>query len=285
MACSGFALVHPGILVPDVGHLKQILVEAGLAQIVLEEGFVGPGAARSHHHPVELMLLDHLAHGRKAVGGAGEGVVVGIDHARQGEGKLAHLGHVDHSGDVDAAVAHEDADARLLGGDLPFLRIGRLGQEGAPDLAQEGGRRPRRRRGLAHGFGDVLGRLEDAAGIDALPAGLHHLEGRIVHEAPLVGIDAADGRQLLGRRMGRQAHGQDHHIELFHLDLAVFVHVSEFQVMGAGIFRHPGDHGADEAHPVFVPGPLVVAVKTLALGPEVDEEDGGRQPRGRAPWR
>ena len=80
------------------------------------------------------------------------------------------------------------------------------------------------------------------------------------------------------RRMRRQAHGQDHHIELFQLDVAVFVHKSEFQVMGAGIFRHPGDHGADEAHPVFVPGPFVVAVKTLALGPEIDEEDGGRHP-------
>jgi hypothetical protein len=90
--------------------------------------------AGSHHHPVEPVLLDHLPHGLQRVGGAAEGVVVGIGHPRQSPGIVAHLLHVHHPGDVDPAVADEDADAGLLLGNIPFLGIFQLGKQGAPDL-------------------------------------------------------------------------------------------------------------------------------------------------------
>ena len=50
--------VHPGILVADVGHLKQILVQAGVDQRLPEQGLVGDGGASRHHHPVEVVFLD-----------------------------------------------------------------------------------------------------------------------------------------------------------------------------------------------------------------------------------
>ena len=63
--------------------------------------------------------------------------------------------------------------------------------------------------------------------------------------------------------------------KIFGLHLAGFVDVTEFQIMGAGVLGHPGDHGPDIAHAVLGLGPLVVAVKALALGPKIHEEDGG----------
>jgi hypothetical protein len=78
--------------------------------------------------------------------------------------------------------------------------------------------------------------------------------------------------------VGAEPHGEHHHIEGFRLDAALFVHKGKLQVAGLRVFRHPGDHGADEAHAVIDPGPLVVAVKALALGPKVDEENGGLHP-------
>ena len=78
--------------------------------------------------------------------------------------------------------------------------------------------------------------------------------------------------------MGDQTHGEDHQIEFFGLDAVGFVHIGDFQVFGAGVLGHPGDHGPDVADAVNLPGPLVIAVKTLALGPQVQEKDGGFHP-------
>ena len=45
-------------------------------------------------------------------------------------------------------------------------------------------------------------------------------------------------------------------------------HISDFQVTGLRVLRHPGDHGTDKTHPLGLFGPLVIAVKAFALGPE-----------------
>ena len=46
-----FVLVHPGALVPDVGHLKEVLVEAGFLDGLLEEWVHGCGAYRRPPRP------------------------------------------------------------------------------------------------------------------------------------------------------------------------------------------------------------------------------------------
>lgn len=55
----GLVHVDPRVLVPKVGYLKEVLVEAGLAQDVLEHGFVRPGRTAPDHDPIQLFGTNH----------------------------------------------------------------------------------------------------------------------------------------------------------------------------------------------------------------------------------
>ena len=112
-----------------------------------------------------LMAVQDLVLG---VGGAGEQVLVGQDHPRQGGDIFGEGRDVDDPADVDAAVADKDADPGFLaarrpisGGSSGFLMAG------APGRAQEFAGGGRGGGGLHDRLGDVLGGLEDAADIDA----------------------------------------------------------------------------------------------------------------------
>ena len=120
----GFLLVHPGVLVADVGHFQEIGVQTRLPQGVLEQGFVGPGGAGRDDDAVEIKLLDLLGNEFLGIGGAGEEIVFHRDDARQAPGVFRQGLDVHHPGDVDAAGADKDPDADLLSRDIPFRRIG-----------------------------------------------------------------------------------------------------------------------------------------------------------------
>ena len=70
--------------------------------------------------------------------GAGVGVVLGDDHVGQLAGPLDHPLHVDHRGDVAAAMADEHADPRRLVGDVALRRIGLGPHAGAAGRGQAG---------------------------------------------------------------------------------------------------------------------------------------------------
>ena len=72
----GLLHVHPGILVADIGHLKEVLVQPGIDHGLPEQGLVGDGRAGRHHHPVELLFFDDLGHVHLGVLGAGEEIFV-----------------------------------------------------------------------------------------------------------------------------------------------------------------------------------------------------------------
>ena len=171
--------------------------------------------------------------------------MIGIDHLRECPGVVAYLRHVHYPGDIDAAMADKDPDAGLLAGNIAFQRIFRLGQQSAPSPAQERGRSPRRRRGLAHGLGDVLGGLKDPAREDPGAAGLDHLKGRTFHEAPGIGGDPADLRQLPGGRMRVQTHREHDQVKFFRLDAPVFANVVHLRlrVRGSWVTREIMDCG------------------------------------------
>ena len=122
VASLRLALVHPGALVADVGHLEEVLVEAGVAQHVLEDGLVGGGTAGRHHHPVEIMLLDHLHHLGLGVLGAGEEVGLGVLHVGDVLGVFHDGRDIGHPADVEAAVADKDPDPGRLVQHVLFRR-------------------------------------------------------------------------------------------------------------------------------------------------------------------
>ena len=172
----GLLVVHPARLVADVGHLEEERVEPGFAERVLEDGLVGARRAAGDHHAVELVLLDLLADEREAVAGAGVHGVGGVDHAGQRLRVLGDVLDVDDAGDVAAAVADEDADARLLVADVALGRVLLVDRERAARVGETGHHLGGRGRGLGDRVGDVLGLAERADDEDALAAGLERLE-------------------------------------------------------------------------------------------------------------
>jgi hypothetical protein len=58
----GVLLMAPGALIPDIGHLKQIFVQTGSPEHILEDGLMSGGAAGGHYHPVEAVFLYFLRH-------------------------------------------------------------------------------------------------------------------------------------------------------------------------------------------------------------------------------
>ena len=133
--------VDPGIVVPDIGHLDEIFVQAGGDQGLLEKGLVGPGGAGGHHDPVEVVFRNPLGDEVLGVGGAGEEVVLHMGHVGQGPGVFRHRLHIHHVGDVDAAGADKDADARgLPARDVDLAGVGLDLGEAVLGVEQEPGR-------------------------------------------------------------------------------------------------------------------------------------------------
>ena len=199
--------MDPGILVANVGHGDEILVQPGLAEGVLEQGLMGTGAAGGHHHPVEALGVEHFLEFLQRIRGAGKGGGVGVDHLGQGAGISRHRRHIDDAGDIDAAVAYEYTDARVLLGNVFFLGILLLPGQSPPNFGQQrsGGRGGCGR--LADGLGDVLGSLTDPTGVNALATGGNQVKRRSLHEAPLVDGNAHGGGQFPGIGLGRKAYG------------------------------------------------------------------------------
>ncbi len=52
----GIIFVHPGILIPDVGHLKEVFVKPRSHQGLLEQRLMGLGSAGGHHNAVEVIF-------------------------------------------------------------------------------------------------------------------------------------------------------------------------------------------------------------------------------------
>ena len=104
--------VHPRALIADVDHFQQIGIQADGGTSLPEDGLVGSRGAGGNDDTVQLLLADELDQPILAAAGAGEQIRFGDDHVGQGRRVLRQLLHLEKAGDVDAAVANEDADAR-----------------------------------------------------------------------------------------------------------------------------------------------------------------------------
>ena len=101
-------------------------------------------------------------------------------------------------------------------------------------------------------LGDVLGAVEGAAGVNALPERGGGLKAAGLHKV----IGAQRDLQSLGQghhiRRNHHAHRQDDHIKDFVLDLARFGDVADLQV---AVFAHRGDACAPGSGSGGPPGP------------------------------
>ncbi len=247
--------VHPGVLVADVGHFQQVLVAAGGLEGVHENALVGLGGAGGHHHPVEAVFGDRLLHQLLGVLAAGEEVLAGKHHVRQRARVFHHRFHIHDAGDVDAAVADEDADARLLGADVDLGGGLHLPGQGVA----AGRQKPAGQAGGGAGFGDrpgdVLRPLEHAAGENPRTGGGHGQKRRRDGEAVFVDVDAETLGELPGFLRHLQADREHHHVEGLRLQAPVVVHVAQLQRPVRPGFVDAVDPGLDEAHAGLVPGP------------------------------
>ena len=170
--------------------------------------------------------------------GAGEEIVLHIDHVGEGLGVIPHPGHVHDAADVDAAVADEHPDPgeffrdrSLLPGGVSLTRVLRPASRRAASAGPRG-----RGRGLHDRIGDVLGPLHGAAHVNAGPGGGHRRKAVVLTKprnpsSPPPGVGPAPERPapLL------HAHRQDHHVEDLILHLALFVHIADFQAVDPGL--------------------------------------------------
>ncbi len=212
------ARVDPGALIANIGHLQQVGIEPRIAKRVAEDRLVRPRRTGGDHDPVQPVLGDLGLHLVLVVVGAGVDVRLGKDHAGQEPRSLDDPLHVDHRGDVAAAMADEDADPRRLVGHVALGRIGLGADAAAAGLGQQGHRPRRGRAGLHHRVGNVLGLLERAPDEHARPGGVQRPELVRGGEAPAVEHHAQPLGLLLQAGAGLQAEREHDHVELL-LDL------------------------------------------------------------------
>ncbi len=104
-------LVHPRALLPDVGNLALVGIEALRGRGLAEGGLVHRRRAGGHHHPVQIVLADGLFDDVLARVGTHIFVINGVSHAWIFADLLRHPLDIYRASNVNAAVADKNADS------------------------------------------------------------------------------------------------------------------------------------------------------------------------------
>ena len=276
----GFVHMDPGVLVADVGHLKEITVQTGLLAVLLEKPFVGAGRAGGDDHAGQFVLLDHFAHLDGRILGTGEEVVRCIDDIGQGLGVFHDRGHIHDAADVNAAMANKDARPRADAPDVVLQRHFFLAGQRSPTGSEKSLGAGCGAAGFHDCFRDILGSAEGAADKDAFPRGLDGILQSGLAEAVLLKLHAEGFGQFSGLLRRRQTDGQDDHVEFLLHKRAVFLNVFDEQIFRLLEFLDGRRHGPDIADAVFPLGAVHKAVEILAVGADIHEENRGFQVLG-----
>ena len=161
--------VHPGALVADVGHLKQVGIEAGLGQRVAEQRLVRSRGAGGHHHPIQMVFGDLLLDPILGIVGAGIKIVLRVHDVGQGLGIFHDIRDIDHAGDIGPAVADKDSDARLFSLHISFGWVDLGSDQRAAGFPQEREHLSGSRRGLHDSFRNIFGLGKRPGDKDSFP--------------------------------------------------------------------------------------------------------------------
>jgi hypothetical protein len=236
-------------MLPDIGHVVEILIDSRLTQGVPEQRLQGPGAAGRHNHPIKPFFRNRIGNLLDGIGGARKQLFLGKDHIGQGQRIFNRRGNIHHPADIGAAVAHKHTDARLLFGDIPFRRINLGGGQLAPPVVQAlttlgpGGA------GRENRLGDIHGSLEGTADKNPRSAGQHGI-GRIrFAETVFVERNTERVRQIRTIGRGIQSDRQNHHVEGFLFDAVVFSCVFDDDILGFRVLADDRCVASDESCP------------------------------------
>ncbi len=265
--------MHPGALVPDVGHFEQIRVQTRFPQGFAEQRLVRSRGAGGDHDAIEPVFMDHVLDVGQAGVGTGEHGVGRQNHVRLMLDAFDHRLDVHDRADVHAAVTDKDAEPRFFIGNVMLGGITLLGYQRVACRRQQFHGHGRRGAGLGDGLGNVLGFRRRAADEYAGPGGGQRQEPVGVAEAELVELDVQTGGQFRQAVRRFHAHGQDDQVEILLLQPAVFIEERNAQVLAAGHLDNPGRNALEVMDVLLGPGALIILVEILAVGADVHVEN------------
>ena len=181
--------MDPGALITDIGHFKEVLVQAGFSDGLLEQRLMGSRGARGHYHPIQIMFLYHFLYLLLGVLGASIEIIPGVNHVREALGILNNLGHSHISTDIDPTLANEHSYSGFLSGNILFRYVFLLLDQSITRRSKQGGSSSGRAACLHHCFRDILWPGEGTANVNSSSGSLHWGEFTCVAESVLVELD------------------------------------------------------------------------------------------------
>ncbi len=266
--------MDPGILISDIGHLKEVFVDPAGFEGVHEYSLVGFGRACRHHDPVESVFLDDIFHFFLGVLGAGEEILSGVHHMGKCFGIFFQHGDVHDTRNVDTAVADKDPDSRCLFGEIDFFGKFDTFCQGVSGLIQAASCQTRSRTRFCDGAGNIFGFLKHAACINPRSGRLHRRKSVGNGKLVLVKVHIQPFGQISGGFRHLKTHRKDDHIEDLFFQFAGFVHILNAQI---SLFPHlvdGMDPCLDKSNVLFFFGPKIVFFVVLSKGADIHVENG-----------
>src|SRR5664280_975157 len=118
--------MDPGVLVPNISHLKQIFVKACTLHSILKERLMCTWCTCCNHDTIDAILYDRFLDPVLCILRAGKHALFAIHYKRKLPCILYQLRNLHYAADVYAAIAYINADPRRLPSNIPQLRGNRL---------------------------------------------------------------------------------------------------------------------------------------------------------------
>ena len=243
--------MDPGILIADIGDFHQVFVDTAAHQRVHEDPLVGLWGASRHNDSVKAVFCKDLFHLFQRILTARKQVLTRIDDIRERLGILLENIDVYNTGDVDAAVADKNADARLLLRYIDFIGNFHAFGAGVSDLVQKPAGQACRRTRLAHGTRYVFGSLKYPGHEDPGPRGFHRRLRLGNSKVVFVQFDPQTLGQFFGCLRNLKPYGQHHHVERLFLARTGFIHILQLQIASRGHLVDRVNSRINETNPGF----------------------------------